>query len=166
VARMKYLCYSILILFIATIMLSCSSGASSPEDLGEKVVNTLKNNDVESYLKFCGSTNDLVTLLKKADISDDEKKEEIKKAQERLNKVDKESEKDRREDFADTYVEHSWSTAEVDHVELGEIRDRDGITYYKDIHVYLVGGTVLEIDAVVKTPRGWIIMDNRPLHIN
>jgi len=163
---MKRLVYSLAVVSIIAILISCSSGASSPEQLGKKVVNSLKQNDVDSYLKLCGNSRDMIYLLKKSDLSKEEKEHELQDIKPRQKEFDKDMEEDRRENFADIHEEYLWKTAKVDHVETGELRKRDGISYFKDIHVYIIGGMVLEIDAVIKTPRGWLIMDDVALSLD
>jgi len=162
---MKHSLHLLISAFFMAILISCGTSTQTPEQLGEKVFATLQNNDVNAFMKLCGTTKDAIAIARMMDVSAAEKKEAMNFGGKNRSEIDDELESERREDFAKTYEAIDWASAKIDRIELSEIEVDKGISFSSEIIVHLVGGRVLEITDIIKGPKGWIVMNERPLHI-
>ena len=141
--------------------LGCGGSHKTPEDLGETVLDTLKDEDFDNFEKFVATPSDLKWIIEKSDREDSWKEKELKE----LDDFGKRALEVNKENFERTLKAGEeagikWSKVKFVDVDY-DIEKERGIESADIIIVleYKESKYRVKIDDCLKTKRGWVTTD-------
>lgn len=142
-------------------------GCATLRQLGEALVDALRDKDALAFANLCGTREDTIELIEASELPDSEKDAMIADMKSDTDAFQR-TEKMRHRNFVEIADHPAWKDATVAGVGPGNKFPTPGIVGYAEIHISFVDGTLpdLEVDLVAKASSGWKIYDDVPLAIN